>query len=120
MTSRKFGNAGTPYASLPFNRSDMPLTEYHLRRHMWLQYGITLEQYEAMEVAQDHKCAICMHNDPARKNGRWDIDHDHDTGRVRGLLCHHCNILIGAASDNPTILYLAAEYLEKHGREIGG
>jgi hypothetical protein len=77
-----------------------------------------MEEYRKMEEEQGHVCAICQHDDPARKNGRWDVDHDHETGQVRGLLCHHCNILIGAANDDPTVLYLAAAYLEERGKNI--
>jgi hypothetical protein len=52
------------------------------------QLGVTTEQYEAMLRAQGGGCAICG-NPP--KTRRLDVDHDHKTGQVRGLLCHRCN-----------------------------
>ena len=50
--------------------------------------GVTVEQYDAMLDAQGGGCAICG-NPP--KTRRLDVDHDHRTGKVRGLLCHRCN-----------------------------
>jgi hypothetical protein len=54
-------------------------------------YGITREQYEIMGEAQDWRCAICRTDHPGGKIRKFHIDHDHATGRVRGLLCHFCN-----------------------------
>lgn len=56
------------------------------------RYGITIEQYDAMFAAQGGVCAIC---DKPPKNRRLDVDHDHSTGQVRGLLCAPCNRLVG-------------------------
>jgi hypothetical protein len=50
--------------------------------------GVTVEQYDAMLAAQGGGCAICGTKPKTR---RLDVDHDHKTGRVRGLLCHRCN-----------------------------
>lgn len=49
---------------------------------------------------------------------RWHVDHDHKTGIVRGLLCHHCNFIIGQAEDDPGILMRAVQYLQDHNRDI--
>lgn len=54
------------------------------------RYGLTPEQVEAMRVSQGGACAICK-----KHLDRFHVDHCHATGRVRGLLCHRCNILIG-------------------------
>lgn len=55
-------------------------------------YGVTLEQYDKMFEQQDGKCAICNQSELGY---RLCIDHDHKTGRVRGLLCHGCNLSLG-------------------------
>lgn len=69
--------------------------------------------YELMLKDQKGHCAICK--EKLDENKRLDIDHDHNTGEVRGLLCMHCNLLIGHARDNPEILRQAAKYLDKGG-----
>lgn len=77
-------------------------------------YGITLDEYDEMLESQGSVCAICG---GTPDNGRrMNVDHDHDTGKIRGLLCNHCNPLLGNANDNPYILRLGAMYLEKHAR----
>lgn len=75
-------------------------------------YGLTLEQYREMEVAQDHRCAIC--SEPAKTANRLHVDHDHTTGKIRALLCHHCNLLLGNASDSIERLRSAIAYLQGH------
>ena len=85
-------------------------------------YGITLDEYECMLVAQGGVCAICRRSEtklaPNGNPTRLAIDHDHATGTVRGLLCNRCNITIGRANDDAAMLRLAAEYLEKHTRRV--
>lgn len=81
-------------------------------------YGITPEQYEAMLTAQDGKCAICGEGEPAAhgrtgRQFRLSVDHDHSTGRVRGLLCQKCNRAIGLMGDNTETLRRALDYLER-------
>ena len=73
------------------------------------KYGLTVEQYREMFARQEGRCCICR-----QPLGRIDIDHDHATGRVRGLLCHACNIGLGAFQDDPRILQRAIEYLKKN------
>ena len=75
------------------------------------KYGITLAQYEQMYEEQQGECYICSSDD-----SKLFVDHCHETGQVRGLLCHHCNLVLGHAFDNPSLLRLAADYLEKHDR----
>lgn len=72
-------------------------------------YGITIETYEQLLKEQDGVCAICK-NVP---NGRLCVDHDHEIGWIRGLLCHNCNIVLGLMKDDPKLLRRAAEYLEE-------
>jgi hypothetical protein len=80
--------------------------------------GICLEQYETMLEAQGHVCAICRSDTTGTKHD-WHIDHDHCTGEVRGLLCHHCNTALGHAKDDPSILRSMIEYLERTARWKG-
>lgn len=85
---------------------------FQLRRN----YGITAEQYAVMLEAQGGVCAICRQSETA-KNVKGEIralavDHDHETGAVRGLLCQLCNQGLGAFRDNAVFLQAAIEYLE--------
>lgn len=72
------------------------------------KYGMTVDDYEALVLAQGGVCAIC-NGRPGRK--RLAVDHDHATGAVRGLLCEACNLALGGFRDDPTLLLRAAEYL---------
>lgn len=79
------------------------------------RYGCTLEVYNAMVVKQEGKCAICdvLHN-PAEKKGRLYVDHCHKTGKVRALLCKHCNSMLGYSRDDTRILLEAVAYISRH------
>lgn len=83
-------------------------------RHNLKVYGLTPESYGAMVTTQNGGCAICGATSPGRKgSGRLLIDHCHDTGVVRGLLCHPCNAILGYAKDSADRLRAAADYLER-------
>jgi hypothetical protein len=81
-------------------------------RRKWrlAKYGITSEEESRMMFSQGGLCAIC----PKVLSETKDccIDHDHYTGKVRGILCGACNLLIGQARDNPNLLRNAVTYLE--------
>jgi hypothetical protein len=72
------------------------------------QFKITLAEYDAMVKAQDGRCAICTGKE---ENSSLHVDHCHETGRVRGLLCIRCNRGLGYFLDNPAFLKSAIEYL---------
>jgi hypothetical protein len=72
-------------------------------------YGLEPEQYKVMHEAQQGKCAICS-EEPKTKRGLH-VDHDHETGKVRGLLCHGCNVALGSFKEDVTLLNKAIEYL---------
>lgn len=79
-------------------------------------YGITREQYDALLVEQDGACAICRQPETMTYRGQpkaLSVDHDHETSRVRGLLCAACNFALGKMQDNPARLRAAADYLER-------
>lgn len=86
-------------------------------------YGITLDQYEVLLEKQDGVCAICLR--PERRKSRYGgtcrlhVDHDHKTGKLRGLLCSTCNFAIGGMNDSPELLRAAADYLEAHSARTG-
>ena len=77
------------------------------------RYGITLAEYDILLTEQEGACAICGTMDP--RASRFHIDHNHETGEIRGLLCGPCNQGIGLLQDSPTILRKATEYLETNG-----
>ncbi len=72
------------------------------------RFGLTIEMFEEIVKKQNGKCAICNQL-PNRSN--LDVDHDHKTGKVRGLLCSACNRAIGYMGDNPERLKKAIKYL---------
>ena len=85
-----------------------------LRKLLKAKYGITLEDFHKWAEEQGGLCAICRHPPNGR---RLSVDHDHSTGRIRGLLCHNCNSMLGLARDRPAVLQAAIEYL-KGGRNF--
>jgi Recombination endonuclease VII len=72
-------------------------------------YGMTEETYDAMVISQDGLCPICR-----REMIECHIDHDHDTGRVRKLLCGPCNRGLGQFRDDIPLMLAAIEYLKAH------
>ena len=78
-------------------------------------YGLTAEDFDAMAEVQEWVCAVCEQpEDKVSETGvllPLSVDHDHDTGRVRGLLCHKCNTAIGLLRDDPELADRVAEYL---------
>lgn len=77
-------------------------------------FGLTPEQYDEILAAQNGRCKICGSD---KSTGRWDagflcVDHDHDTGKVRGLLCSTCNSGLGMFKDNLDLLEMAVKYLK--------
>ena len=71
------------------------------------QYGISQSDFAEMKSLQNDRCVLC------NKFVKLVVDHDHDTGSVRGLLCHHCNRGLGFFSDNAGVLLKASEYVRK-------
>lgn len=73
-------------------------------------YGLTYEQYQEILEKQNGACAICL-KEQREASKRLHIDHDHVTGKVRGLLCTKCNMGIGLFGDNVDLLDKATKYL---------
>lgn len=78
------------------------------------RYGITYDEYCNMLKEQNHKCAICGVDEVDSRSKKLCVDHDHETGKVRQLLCHNCNCGLGHFKDSLVGLSKALEYLIKH------
>jgi len=79
-------------------------------RSIFRKFGIKPDEYKAMLEAQSNCCALCQKQGTGR-HYRLVIDHDHATGKIRGILCHRCNIAIGIFKDSPALLQSAINYL---------
>ncbi len=85
------------------------------KSHLKRKYSLTLEEYEEMLAKQGGGCAICGR--PPRPDISLHVDHDHETGRIRGLLCFRCNNALGDFLDDYSLLQEAAGYLANVPRE---
>lgn len=92
------------------------------RKYFWAigtlkNYGLSIHDFETLLASQGGTCAIC-------KKAEWNnrhpyVDHDHSTGKVRGILCSKCNSALGMIGDNPGIARELANYLERNKKEKG-
>lgn len=73
-------------------------------------YGITLEEYKKLLSLQNNVCAICFR--PSDDKRDLSVDHNHETGKIRGLLCRNCNLGLGLLGDNKQMLLRACTYLD--------
>ena len=89
--------------------ADKPTALAQARVRNLKNFGMTPEQYEERLEAQGGVCAICK--GPPVSDKVYCVDHDHQTGAVRGLLCRKCNSGIGYLRDDPSIVRVALEYL---------
>lgn len=105
------------YAAAQHQRRKAADPDRHSRRwrsaYLRRTYGITLDQYEAQAAAQDGRCAVC------RRAEELLIDHCHDSGRRRELLCNDCNLALGHVRDDPAVLLALVGYLERHSHRAG-
>jgi Recombination endonuclease VII len=86
-----------------------PNAQARERRRTLRTYGLTVEDFDRRLADQHGRCAICGTDEPGTKG--WCVDHDHESGAVRGLLCSPCNLAIGYMGDDPERLKAAATYL---------
>lgn len=105
--ARDYRRARPELGKAIYLRNKDAVRERLLRR----KYGVGLADYAAMLVAQDGCCAICDKEEPPDK--MLDVDHDHATGVVRGLLCTNCNRMVGHAHDSADLLEAGATYLRR-------
>jgi hypothetical protein len=73
------------------------------------KYGLTEKDFATLLAGQGGVCAICC-----TVPGRAVIDHDHDTGKVRGILCHNCNVSLGLMKENCAAFQRAIDYINLH------
>lgn len=83
--------------------------EIRRSRHLKSKYNISIEEYERLLHKQGGSCAIC---DTTLFGKKLAVDHDHETGAIRGLLCGNCNRGLGMFKDNPLYLKQAIKYLK--------
>lgn len=93
--------------------------DYHHGRNLKQRYGISVDEYETLIANQNNACPICEVEIPdtiGYKGKRPSVvDHNHETGEVRGILCSMCNLVLGHARENTDILYRAIVYLSERG-----
>jgi hypothetical protein len=85
--------------------------------HLKTNYGLTLEQYSEMFLAQNGVCAVCHNPDTGLRRGTvksLDVDHNHKTNEVRGLLCSACNASLGLLKEDPLRIRALATYIERY------
>jgi hypothetical protein len=99
---------------MPFTKENRRIYDQKHNRSRFLRrrYRLTPAQYEIMLTAQNGLCAICKQRNP--DGTPLAVDHCHQTGKNRGLLCRLCNAAIGMLKDSPAVLYRAIEYLNSH------
>lgn len=86
----------------------------HTRKMNLKKYGVTPEWYDLKLKEQNYRCAVCLTEDPGCNQysvQSFTVDHNHTTGRVRGLLCHNCNRAEGLLQGNAQRL---ADYLKEY------
>ena len=84
-------------------------TDQRFDKILKYRYDLTRKQYEDMKIVQGYLCALC-----GEEPNKWCVDHNHDTGQVRGLLCNRCNTGLGKFKDSIDELKKAIYYLETH------
>jgi recombination endonuclease VII len=93
-----------------------------VREMRWESYGVvgmTVERYATMLVEQNHQCAIPSCGIRGTDKRTLDVDHDHATGEVRGLLCRNCNTILGACRESAAVLVDLIAYLSRPPAVLG-
>ena len=92
---------------------------YHRKNNLRQRYGLSYDDFQSILHAQNYCCAICeveiSHGLEYRTNRSVAVDHNHDTGEVRGILCSKCNLMLGHARESTEILYKSIVYLSERG-----
>lgn len=94
------------------NKNSKVHQEYTREMHIKRKYGLDIDEYNQMLKDQDNKCAICSYEFGQKPSDTY-VDHNHSTGKVRGLLCQHCNSGLGYFRDNEDNLIKGIKYLQE-------
>lgn len=94
------------------NRQTPKAAKKSRKKHRLKKYGISLEEWNLMRENQGYKCYICKTHESECQQNTLCVDHCHDSGNVRGLLCHSCNRGIGLLRDDISLLETAISYLK--------
>ena len=101
-----------------------PAIDEKLRtQHLMRQYKMTPEQWQGLYDSQEGKCAICCcaemkYNNKSKTTQKLCADHDHTTGKVRGLACNRCNTILGRVNEDVNLLRAMLAYLERHRSDL--
>ena len=106
---RQYAQKNPDKVSAAKKRAKAKNPDKYLDMDLLWRYGISLEEFKTMEAIQGGVCAICHQLSLSRLH----VDHDHVSGRIRGLLCHQCNVMLGYAKDNVLTLESAIAYLQR-------
>ena len=88
--------------------------KHYRNKRLMDTYGISSQDYEVLLDQQSGTCAICSSTETGRKDTWFCVDHDHETGQVRGLLCNNCNRALGLFKDNEQLLKIASDYVKSN------
>lgn len=115
LNKKKILKRNATYYSNNSEKVESQKWKYYLR----YKFGIDPEQYSQMIEDQHNQCSICGYSplDNARKTAKLYVDHNHTTGKIRGLLCMNCNAALGHFREDLTILKKAVNYLENYERK---
>ena len=104
------------YSEWRSSKSSDEIKEINKRSNLKKTFGITLEEYNEMLDRQKGTCAICLQAETTVRQGEvqaLSVDHCHQTGKIRGLLCNSCNRALGKFKDSAENLIRAANYLKE-------
>ena len=96
-------------------RNRESINAYRWMGHLWRKYGMGVDGYHSLVERFGERCHCCR-NIIAPRGQFVHVDHDHETGRVRGLVCHSCNMMIGYAKDSQKVLSCGVAYLDRSQR----
>lgn len=103
------------YASKKEHYKKKSVRDRYKHNQLRFKYGIGINEYNKMLAEQNGKCAICDGVNHNRK--KLSVDHCHETGKIRGLLCEKCNSVLGWAKDSTLVLQNAISYLKDSGTD---